>query len=233
MAWSREVRLPLLDRRIAEFALSLPAEFIFAGGVSKRILRQAGLGHRSPNDPAPARQGWLRASSAILAQQPAVPRENRRGATRPECTRDRALRRSSNRGGPSNRNLARLGRHLARSQRRDLAPNGPGPSCRGPGQGVASAQPVMRRCWAKASRKVTSRFAASPALGGVACARARVASPRGRRASHGATAPSAGSARRPSERGDVERRGRERSPSRARAPGRWRAALTRRLRDSR
>ncbi len=41
MAHSREVRLPLLDRRIAEFALSLPASFLSEGGTSKRILRDA------------------------------------------------------------------------------------------------------------------------------------------------------------------------------------------------
>src|SRR5262249_9428944 len=44
MAWSREVRLPLRDRRIAEFALSLPASDLYADGVSKRILRDAGRG---------------------------------------------------------------------------------------------------------------------------------------------------------------------------------------------
>jgi asparagine synthase (glutamine-hydrolysing) len=41
MAHSREVRLPLLDRRIAEFALSAPPEFLVAGGTTKRILRDA------------------------------------------------------------------------------------------------------------------------------------------------------------------------------------------------
>jgi asparagine synthase (glutamine-hydrolysing) len=41
MAHSREVRLPLLDRRIAEFAYSLPASFINDGVRPKRILRDA------------------------------------------------------------------------------------------------------------------------------------------------------------------------------------------------
>jgi len=41
MARSREVRLPLLDRRIAEFALSLPAGWVYQAGISKRILRDA------------------------------------------------------------------------------------------------------------------------------------------------------------------------------------------------
>jgi asparagine synthase (glutamine-hydrolysing) len=41
MAHGREVRLPLLDRRIAEFAFSLPASFLSDRGVSKRILRDA------------------------------------------------------------------------------------------------------------------------------------------------------------------------------------------------
>jgi len=41
MARSREVRLPLLDRRIAEFSLSLPAGWVYHAGISKRILRDA------------------------------------------------------------------------------------------------------------------------------------------------------------------------------------------------
>lgn len=41
MAHSREVRLPFLDRRVAEFALSLPAEFIYRDGVTKAVLRKA------------------------------------------------------------------------------------------------------------------------------------------------------------------------------------------------
>jgi asparagine synthase (glutamine-hydrolysing) len=44
MAWSREVRLPFLDRRVAEFALSLPASFVVHEGVSKRIVRDVGRG---------------------------------------------------------------------------------------------------------------------------------------------------------------------------------------------
>jgi asparagine synthase (glutamine-hydrolysing) len=44
MAWSREVRLPYLDRRIAELAFSLPARFLYANGVTKRILRDVGRG---------------------------------------------------------------------------------------------------------------------------------------------------------------------------------------------
>jgi asparagine synthase (glutamine-hydrolysing) len=41
MAFSREVRLPFLDRRVAEFALSLPPEFLFRDGLTKRVLRDA------------------------------------------------------------------------------------------------------------------------------------------------------------------------------------------------
>jgi asparagine synthase (glutamine-hydrolysing) len=44
MAHSREVRLPYLDPRVAEFALSLPAEFLCRHGVTKRILRDAARG---------------------------------------------------------------------------------------------------------------------------------------------------------------------------------------------
>jgi len=41
MAHSREVRLPFLDRRVAEFALSLPAQFLYRAGVTKAVLREA------------------------------------------------------------------------------------------------------------------------------------------------------------------------------------------------
>jgi asparagine synthase (glutamine-hydrolysing) len=41
MAHSREVRLPFLDRRVAEFALSLPAEFLYRDGTTKAVLREA------------------------------------------------------------------------------------------------------------------------------------------------------------------------------------------------
>lgn len=41
MAHSREVRLPLLDRRVAEFALSCPPQFLYHRGETKRILRAA------------------------------------------------------------------------------------------------------------------------------------------------------------------------------------------------
>ena len=41
MAHSVEVRLPFLDRRVAEFALSLPSGLLFRGNVTKRVLRDA------------------------------------------------------------------------------------------------------------------------------------------------------------------------------------------------
>jgi asparagine synthase (glutamine-hydrolysing) len=41
MAHAREVRLPFLDRRVADFAFSLPAAFLYRDGVSKRVLRDA------------------------------------------------------------------------------------------------------------------------------------------------------------------------------------------------
>jgi asparagine synthase (glutamine-hydrolysing) len=41
MAHSREVRLPFLDRRVAEFALSLPPAFLYRGGYTKAVLRDA------------------------------------------------------------------------------------------------------------------------------------------------------------------------------------------------
>jgi asparagine synthase (glutamine-hydrolysing) len=44
MAQSREVRLPYLDRRIADFALSVPAGWLWTRGTSKTLLRDAGRG---------------------------------------------------------------------------------------------------------------------------------------------------------------------------------------------
>ncbi len=41
MAHSREVRLPFLDRRVAELALSLPPGFLLDDGLTKRALRDA------------------------------------------------------------------------------------------------------------------------------------------------------------------------------------------------
>jgi asparagine synthase (glutamine-hydrolysing) len=41
MAHSREVRLPFLDRRVAELALSLPPGFLLDDGITKRVLRDA------------------------------------------------------------------------------------------------------------------------------------------------------------------------------------------------
>jgi asparagine synthase (glutamine-hydrolysing) len=41
MAHSREVRLPFLDRRVAEFAYSLPPGFLYREGTTKRVLRDA------------------------------------------------------------------------------------------------------------------------------------------------------------------------------------------------
>ncbi len=44
MAFAVEVRLPFLDPRIADFALSLPAGLIWRGGVTKSVLRDAARG---------------------------------------------------------------------------------------------------------------------------------------------------------------------------------------------
>lgn len=44
MAHSREVRLPYLDRRVAEYALSVPAAFLYRDGATKAILREAVAG---------------------------------------------------------------------------------------------------------------------------------------------------------------------------------------------
>jgi asparagine synthase (glutamine-hydrolysing) len=44
MAKSREVRLPFLDRRIADFAFSVPAGWLWSAGTSKGLVRDAGGG---------------------------------------------------------------------------------------------------------------------------------------------------------------------------------------------
>ena len=67
MAFSREVRLPLLDRRVAEYALSLPAAFLIRDGLTKRPLRDAVrglvpelvLGRRDKVGYATPQQRWL------------------------------------------------------------------------------------------------------------------------------------------------------------------------------
>jgi len=71
MAVSREVRLPLLDRRIAEFAWSLPAGFLYREGVTKAILRDAVrdlvpdnvLNRQDKVGFEPPQARWLRAKS--------------------------------------------------------------------------------------------------------------------------------------------------------------------------
>src|SRR5439155_24692722 len=67
MAQSLELRLPLLDRRIAEFALSAPTEFLYRDGTTKRILRDVGRGlvpdsvldRRDKIGYEPPQRGWL------------------------------------------------------------------------------------------------------------------------------------------------------------------------------
>jgi asparagine synthetase B (glutamine-hydrolysing) len=41
MAWSREVRQPFLDHRLAEYIVSLPDAFKVGEGVTKRVMRAA------------------------------------------------------------------------------------------------------------------------------------------------------------------------------------------------
>ena len=48
MAFSRELRLPFLDHRLVEFALSLPSSMLFHDGRSKRVLREAMRGMVPP-----------------------------------------------------------------------------------------------------------------------------------------------------------------------------------------
>jgi asparagine synthase (glutamine-hydrolysing) len=44
MAHSRELRLPFLDRRVAELAFSLPPAYVYDHGATKRVLRDVGRG---------------------------------------------------------------------------------------------------------------------------------------------------------------------------------------------
>ncbi len=41
MAVSLEARVPLLDHRLVEFALTIPSSYKIAGGITKRVLRNA------------------------------------------------------------------------------------------------------------------------------------------------------------------------------------------------
>jgi asparagine synthase (glutamine-hydrolysing) len=67
MAHSVELRLPLLDSRIAEFALSAPAGFLYRDGTPKRMLRDAGrdlvpdavLDRRDKIGYEPPQRSWL------------------------------------------------------------------------------------------------------------------------------------------------------------------------------
>ena len=91
MAHSREVRLPYLDRRVAEFAFSLPPEFLCRDGVTKRILRDAARGfvpesilaRRDKVAFEPPEARWL--ASRCLASA------HRRRAARPDQTRARGI----------------------------------------------------------------------------------------------------------------------------------------------
>ncbi len=73
MAHSREVRLPLLDRRIAEFAFSAPPGYLVGGGQTKRILRDAVrdvvpdtvLARRDKVGFEPPQARWLAAPGAL------------------------------------------------------------------------------------------------------------------------------------------------------------------------
>jgi asparagine synthase (glutamine-hydrolysing) len=79
MAHSRELRLPFLDRRIAELAFSLPPSWVYEDGVTKRILRDAGrglvpesiLGRTDKVGYEPPQQRWL-ASGAFRERIRAV-----------------------------------------------------------------------------------------------------------------------------------------------------------------
>jgi asparagine synthase (glutamine-hydrolysing) len=69
MACSLETRVPLLDRRIVEFALSLPTDLNMEAGIGKRVLREVLYRHVPREMVERPKQGfavplgqWLRTS---------------------------------------------------------------------------------------------------------------------------------------------------------------------------
>ena len=84
MAHSREVRLPFLDRRIAEFALSVPHEFLWRQGQTKAVLRDAvrGVGPRRGARPHATR-------SASSRRRPTGSPPRRCGSGRRTCSATR------------------------------------------------------------------------------------------------------------------------------------------------
>ena len=122
MAQSREVRLPFLDRRIAEFALSLPGRRSSTAAASRSgssATPRCGL--VPGRDPRARGQGRLRAAAAARGW-----RSRRCASTSPRSCSTRLARRglydsTRDRGRRARRRLARPGRDLARLQRRGLA----------------------------------------------------------------------------------------------------------------
>jgi asparagine synthase (glutamine-hydrolysing) len=89
MAHSREARLPFLDRRIAEFALSLPPRFLQRDGVRKAILRDAVRGivpqvvldRRDKVGFEPPQAAWLRDEAVFSRMSEVILDRSARGAS--------------------------------------------------------------------------------------------------------------------------------------------------------
>jgi asparagine synthase (glutamine-hydrolysing) len=89
MAHSREARLPFLDRRIAEFALSLPPQFLQRDGVRKAILRDAVRGivpqvvldRRDKVGFEPPQAAWLRDEAVFARMSEVILDRSARGAS--------------------------------------------------------------------------------------------------------------------------------------------------------
>ena len=121
MAHSREVRLPFLDRRVAELAFSLPAGFLYRDGASKAVLRAAVRGavperilaRRDKVGFEPPQARWL--AEPAFRERIAEVLLDRRGA------RPRPVRRRGDRRGRPRRPVARQRRDLAGAQRRAVA----------------------------------------------------------------------------------------------------------------
>ena len=85
MACSLEVRSPLLDHRVVEFAARLPRRMKLRGLVQKHVLKRIMRGVLPRADPAPQEDGLRRADRSLAARRAA--RDGVRRSARSPCAR--------------------------------------------------------------------------------------------------------------------------------------------------